>query len=69
MTPYERRHPEILLKSKGSEKGSRKKRIAAGSGTTVAEVNQLLKQFEDARQMMKTLANTKGRGFLPGILR
>ncbi len=69
MTPYERRHPETLLHSKGSEKSSRKKRIAAGSGTTVAEVNQLLKQFEDARQMMKTLANSKGRGFLPGMFR
>ncbi|HLZ70480.1 MAG TPA: signal recognition particle protein [Dehalococcoidia bacterium] len=69
MTLFERRHPETLLKSKGSEKGSRKKRIAAGSGTSVAEVNQLLKQFEDARQMMKTLANSKGRGLLPGMFR
>ena len=64
MTPYERRHPEILTSSKGSAKSSRKKRIAAGSGTSVQEVNQLLKQFDDARQMMKTLANSKGRGFL-----
>jgi signal recognition particle subunit SRP54 len=69
MTPTERRHPEILTRGKGSAKSSRKKRIAAGSGTSVQEVNQLLKQFEDARQMMKTLANTKGRGLLGGIFR
>jgi signal recognition particle subunit SRP54 len=69
MTPLERKHPEILTRGKGSSKSSRKKRIAAGSGTSVQEVNQLLKQFDDARQMMKTLANTKGRGFLGGMLR
>ena len=50
MTPYERRHPEIL-------KASRKQRIAAGSGTTVTEVNQLLKQFEDMKKMMKMMGN------------
>ena len=52
MTPYERKHPEIL-------KASRKKRIAAGSGTTVAEVNQLLKQFEDMKKMMKLMSSGK----------
>ncbi|MBQ2408009.1 MAG: signal recognition particle protein [Bacilli bacterium] len=50
MTPYERRHPEIL-------KASRKQRIAAGSGRTVEEVNLLLKQFEQMKQMMKQLKN------------
>ena len=47
MTPYEREHPEII-------NGSRRKRIADGSGTTVPEVNRLLKQFEGTRKMMKT---------------
>ena len=42
MTPRERRNPELL-------NASRKKRIAAGSGTTVQEVNRLLKQFEQSR--------------------
>lgn len=50
MTPYERKHPEIL-------KASRKQRIAKGSGTTVTEVNQLLKQFEEMKKMMKMLGN------------
>ena len=47
MTPYEREHPDVI-------NGSRKKRIADGSGTTVPEVNRLLKQFETTRKMMKT---------------
>ena len=46
MTPYEREHPEII-------NGSRRRRIAAGSGTSVPEVNKLLKQFEGTRKMMK----------------
>ena len=50
MTPEERRNPDIL-------KASRKQRIANGSGTTVAEVNQLLKQFEEMKKMMKILGN------------
>ena len=50
MTPYERKHPEIL-------KASRKQRIAKGSGTTVTEVNQLLKQFEETKKMMKMLGS------------
>ena len=50
MTPYERKHPEIL-------KASRKQRIAKGSGTTVTEVNQLLKQFEDMKKMMKMMGS------------
>jgi len=47
MTPYEREHPEAI-------NGSRKKRIAAGSGTNLPEINRLLKQFEGTRKMMKT---------------
>ncbi|MBQ9185929.1 MAG: signal recognition particle protein [Bacteroidales bacterium] len=47
MTPYEREHPEVI-------NGSRRKRIADGSGTSIPEVNRLLKQFESTRKMMKT---------------
>ena len=50
MTPYERRNPDIL-------KASRKERIAKGSGTTVTEINQLLKQFEEMKKMMKMFKN------------
>ena len=50
MTPKERKHPEIL-------KSSRKIRIAKGSGRTVEEVNRLLKQFEQMKQMMKQFKN------------
>ena len=50
MTPYERAHPEVL-------KASRKQRIAKGSGTTVTDVNRLLKQFEDMKKMMKMMQN------------
>ena len=46
MTPYEREHPEVI-------NGSRRKRIADGSGTSLPEVNRLLKQFEGTRKMMK----------------
>ena len=52
MTPYEREKPEILG-------ASRKKRIAAGSGTTVEEVNKLLKQFDQTRKLMKQFSNPK----------
>ena len=47
MTPEERDNPEII-------NGSRRKRIADGSGTTVVDVNKLLKQFEATRKIMKT---------------
>ncbi len=50
MTPYERRHPEIL-------KASRKQRIAKGSARSVEEVNRLLKQFEQMKKMMKQMRN------------
>jgi len=49
MTPGERRKPDVL-------NASRKRRIAAGSGTTVQEVNQLLRQYRQMRKMMKTLS-------------
>lgn len=52
MTPKERAKPEIL-------NASRKKRIAAGSGTKVEDVNKLLKQFEQTRQLMKQFSNPK----------
>ncbi len=67
MTPAERRHPEIL-------KASRKRRIAAGAGVQVQEINRLLNQFEQMQKMMKTFA--KGgmakmmrnmKGMLPGM--
>ena len=50
MTPKERRHPEVL-------NASRRRRIAAGSGTTVQDVNQLIRQFEDAKKQMKMMMN------------
>lgn len=55
MTPRERRDPRIL-------NASRRKRIAAGSGTSVQEVNRLIKTFDDMKAMMKTMHKTKGRG-------
>ena len=50
MTPYERKHPEVL-------KASRKQRIAKGCGREVSEVNRLLNQFDQMKQMMKTFSN------------
>ena len=52
MTPYERTHPEVI-------KSSRRKRVAAGSGTSVQEVNALLKQYDQTREMMKMAASGK----------
>ena len=49
MTPRERNNPKIL-------NGSRRARIARGSGTTTQQVNAVLKQFDEARRMMKQLA-------------
>ena len=54
MTKKEREKPEIL-------NASRKKRIAQGSGTTVEEINKLLKQFEQTRMLMKQFSNPKAR--------
>ncbi|MEO6883934.1 MAG: signal recognition particle protein [Bacteroidia bacterium] len=50
MTPFERENPDVLS-------GSRKKRIADGSGKTIQDVNKLMKQFEDTRKMMKLMSN------------
>ena len=52
MTEEERQHPEII-------NGSRRKRIARGSGTDIQEVNRLIKQFDEARKMMKQVAGIK----------
>ncbi len=67
MTPAERAKPEIL-------KASRKRRIAAGAGVSVQEVNQLLAQFEQTQKMMKMVAKggmqkmLRGmKGMLPGL--
>jgi signal recognition particle subunit SRP54 len=73
MTPQERQHPEIIG-------GSRKRRIARGSGSTPAEINQLLNQFREMQKMMKALAGGGGKpprglpvalggGGLPGVPR
>lgn len=55
MTPEERRNPKIV-------KASRKRRIAAGSGTRVQEINQLLRQFQEMQKMMKQLRDSRGGG-------
>ena len=52
MTPYERAHPDAI-------NGSRRQRIAKGSGTSIQEVNRLLKQFSETRKMMKFAATMK----------
>ncbi|MBF6600919.1 MAG: signal recognition particle protein [Dehalococcoidia bacterium] len=56
MTPEERKHPEII-------NGSRRKRIATGSGTTPQEVNRLLNQWKEAKKIMQNFANNRS-GFL-----
>ena len=68
MTPRERRHPAII-------KATRKKRIAAGSGTSVQEINRMLKQFTQMQKMMKRMGKGKramqgmmqGLGGMPGM--
>ncbi|POB00653.1 signal recognition particle protein [Chromobacterium sinusclupearum] len=68
MTPTERRKPELI-------KASRKRRIAAGSGVTVQEVNRLLNQFEQMQKMMKQFSSKGGmmklmrgmKGMMPGM--
>ncbi|MDE2200059.1 MAG: signal recognition particle protein [Rhodospirillales bacterium] len=57
MTPKERRTPDII-------KASRKKRIAAGSGTSVQEINKLLKQFDDMSTMMKRMNKLGQKGLM-----
>jgi signal recognition particle subunit SRP54 len=61
MTGQERRHPDII-------DGSRRRRIAAGSGTSVQDVNNLLKQYREMQKMLKMFAGGKMRGFrMPGM--
>ena len=70
MTPYERKNPDVI-------KGSRRQRIAKGSGTSLQEVNKLLKQFENMRKMMSQASNMKNpmammkkmKGQMPGGMR
>lgn len=63
MTPKERENPDII-------NGSRRMRIAKGSGTTVPEVNRLLKQFEESKKMMKMLSGgSKLMRRMPGMRR
>lgn len=58
MTPCERRNPDVI-------KGSQKKRIAAGSGTSIQEVNALIKQFYQSKELMKQMSSGKGRFRMP----
>jgi signal recognition particle subunit SRP54 len=62
MTPIERRNPEII-------KGSRRKRIANGSGTTPYDVNQLLNQFKQMQRMMKQISSGRVPKNLTGLFR
>ncbi|MBI5648547.1 MAG: signal recognition particle protein [Ignavibacteriae bacterium] len=61
MTPEERRKPAII-------NGSRRKRIAGGSGTTIQDVNRLLKQFEEMQKLMKRLTKGGARQFARGLM-
>ena len=60
MTPTERKNPDIL-------NGSRKKRIASGSGTSVQEINQLVKQFNQMKKMMKLMKKTGPSGMMSAL--
>jgi signal recognition particle subunit SRP54 len=60
MTPFERNHPKLI-------NGSRRARIAKGSGVTVSEVNGLLERFTEAQKMMKQLARGGGIPGMPGL--
>ena len=62
MTPKERRNPSVL-------NASRRKRIAAGSGTTVQDVNQLIRQFEQAKEMMKRMTSQMKGGRAQRMMR
>ncbi len=57
MTREERRHPQVM-------NASRKRRIARGSGTSVQEINQLLRQFQEMQRIMKQISTGKGRGLM-----
>ena len=62
MTPTERRDPTII-------NGSRRKRIATGSGTSITQVNQLLSQFKQMQKMMKKLSGPGGKRALMGMMK
>jgi signal recognition particle subunit SRP54 len=62
MTPTERENPDII-------NGSRRQRIAKGSGTSINQVNQLIKQFDQMRKMMKTMNKVGGAKALSGLLK
>jgi len=61
MTKEERSNPRLL-------NGSRRRRIAAGSGTSTQDVNRLIKQFEDMQKMMKQMSKKGGGGMMPGMM-
>ena len=61
MTPEERANPIIL-------NGSRRKRIAAGSGTSVQDVNKLIKQFDETKKMMKMITGSKGSRLMQSMM-
>ena len=62
MTPYERSNPDVI-------DGSRRKRIANGSGKDIAEVNAFMKQFDQMKQMMSQMNKMKGMGMgMPGVM-
>lgn len=60
MTKQERENPDLLS-------GNRRNRIALGSGTSIQQVNNLLKQFEDMRKMMKSMNKMQGKGIPPNM--
>ena len=61
MTPHERRQPQVI-------RGSRKRRIAAGSGTTIQDVNRVLKQAEQMQKMMRRMRRKGGLSRMMGGL-
>ncbi len=60
MTKDERANPDIL-------NGSRRKRVADGSGTSIQQVNNLIKQFNDMRKLMKTMNKMSGGKKVPNM--
>ncbi|MDP4275160.1 MAG: signal recognition particle protein, partial [Bacteroidota bacterium] len=62
MTPEERENPDML-------NGSRRKRIATGSGTSIQEVNRLAKQFDETRKMMKMVSSGKNLSRMMGNMK
>jgi len=62
MTVEERTHPQVI-------NASRKRRIAAGSGTTVQDINNLLSQFRQTQRMMKRLSSGRGMGNLLSLFK